>query len=376
MAISLKEAFALNGTPDLTSFVELQQQCKNRSYFTYANPINKLSSWEGYYYITDDYNIELAIADTVVPASGGTVEIHYIIRQTTSNGDVALSGVTPTVVTEFGSVTSVSTTDSGGGGVAVITVGSLGTKYYPASDYEVKVLYNGKFNTISFKVAENYYPSTANVSINTNIPTSALSNGSFVADLDSSNNYFAISVYGTGNFASGSTANASGIRVSNVSIPSTASWITWSSSDPYMAYIADNSGSTSRTATVTITGGVTFGNGVWIETSKTITITQEAAVAQYFRATIPVNNTGSWLFTLKSPDSSMIVNQTNLFGSASGSKTVFDLPSHWIDAMANITTYSSWVVVAENGSVSYSTTLYDSMVTHLINGGSIELSLG
>ena len=44
MAITLKQAFALNGTPDLTSFNDLQKQCKNTDYFTDSNPINKLSS--------------------------------------------------------------------------------------------------------------------------------------------------------------------------------------------------------------------------------------------------------------------------------------------------------------------------------------------
>ena len=44
MAITLKDAFALNGTPDLTSFKDLQDQCKNPSYFTSSKPINYLSS--------------------------------------------------------------------------------------------------------------------------------------------------------------------------------------------------------------------------------------------------------------------------------------------------------------------------------------------
>lgn len=48
MAITLKQAMALNGTPDINSFLELQSSCKNLSYFNEEKPINYLSSWEGY----------------------------------------------------------------------------------------------------------------------------------------------------------------------------------------------------------------------------------------------------------------------------------------------------------------------------------------
>lgn len=44
MAIKLTDAFALNGTSDLTSFKSLQDQCKNTEFFSEDKPINFLSS--------------------------------------------------------------------------------------------------------------------------------------------------------------------------------------------------------------------------------------------------------------------------------------------------------------------------------------------
>ena len=65
MAITLKQAFALNGTPDLDSFKDLQEQCKNTDYFSDSKPINHLSSWEGYYYGTG-YTINVSLSKTSV----------------------------------------------------------------------------------------------------------------------------------------------------------------------------------------------------------------------------------------------------------------------------------------------------------------------
>lgn len=43
MSISLQEACVLNGTSEITSFIDLQNNCNNPDYF-YDKPINKLSS--------------------------------------------------------------------------------------------------------------------------------------------------------------------------------------------------------------------------------------------------------------------------------------------------------------------------------------------
>lgn len=121
MAITLKQAFALNGTPDLTSFKDLQGQCKNTDYFTDSNPINKLSSWEGYWYGTG-YDLSISLSSTSVAATGGTITVTYTIKEHRSTGDVLVSGVKPTVTSTLGTVSNITTTNTNGVGTATITI--------------------------------------------------------------------------------------------------------------------------------------------------------------------------------------------------------------------------------------------------------------
>lgn len=121
MAITLKQAFALNGTPDLDSFNDLQEQCKNTSYFSDSKPINHLSSWEGYWYGAG-YDLSISLSSTSVAATGGTITVTYTIKEHRSNGDVLVSGVKPAVTSTLGTVSNITTTNTSGVGTATITI--------------------------------------------------------------------------------------------------------------------------------------------------------------------------------------------------------------------------------------------------------------
>lgn len=155
MAITLKQAFALNGSTDLTSFNDLQEQCKNPDYFTDSNPINKLSSWEGYWYGTGDYKISLSASATSVAASGGSATITYTIKQVTSTGEIALSGVKPTITSSLGTAGTPTTTNASGQGTCTITLSSLGCTVKPETTITVTGSYNGASASTTFKQAAN-----------------------------------------------------------------------------------------------------------------------------------------------------------------------------------------------------------------------------
>lgn len=121
MAITLKQAFALNGTPDLDSFNDLQEQCKNTDYFSDSKPINHLSSWEGYWYVAG-YDLSISLSSTSVAATGGTITVTYTIKEHRSTGDVLVSGVKPTVTSTLGTVSNITTTNTSGVGTATITI--------------------------------------------------------------------------------------------------------------------------------------------------------------------------------------------------------------------------------------------------------------
>lgn len=121
MAITLKQAFALNGTPDLDSFNDLQEQCKNTDYFSDSKPINHLSSWEGYWYGAG-YDLSISLSSTSVAATGGAITVTYTIKEHRSTGDVLVSGVKPTVTSTLGTVSNITTTNTSGVGTATITI--------------------------------------------------------------------------------------------------------------------------------------------------------------------------------------------------------------------------------------------------------------
>lgn len=162
MAITLKQAFALNGTPDLTSFKDLQEQVKNPNYFNDNNPINHLSSWDGYYY-SSGYNIASSLSTSSVAASGGEITVTYTIKQSVSSGEVVVSGVTPTVTSTIGTVSNITATNSSGVGTAKVTVGSLGSTVKSETTGTISVTYSGSSKDVTFKRGANaanaYYKS-------------------------------------------------------------------------------------------------------------------------------------------------------------------------------------------------------------------------
>lgn len=168
MAISLKDAMALNGTPNLTSFVELQNQCKNKSFFTSAKPINYLSSWDGYY-ASNTYTVSLSLSPTSIPASGGTITATYTIKK---NGS-ALSGVKPSVSSTIGTVGTIGSTNSSGVGKVTITVASLGTTITSKTTGTVKAIYEGTSGSATFERAANSIASYGNPSFTITYPTAA-----------------------------------------------------------------------------------------------------------------------------------------------------------------------------------------------------------
>lgn len=199
MAITLKQAFALNGTPDLTSFKDLQEQCKNTDYFTDSNPINKLSSWEGYWYGTGDYKISLSASTASVAASGGSVTITYTIKQVTSTGDTALSGVKPTITSSLGTVGTLTSTNASGQGTCTITLSSLGCTVKPETTITVTGSYNGASSSATFKQAEN-----SKTTVAWNNPTiSTFSYGNIAACSTSATPSISYSQTGTQSYTSG-----------------------------------------------------------------------------------------------------------------------------------------------------------------------------
>jgi hypothetical protein len=166
MAITLKEAFALNDTPTLTKFSELQAQCKNTSYFTSSNPINYLSSWEGFYYGSSSYEISsLTASVSTIPASGGSFTITYTINNINSNGSkTPASGVTPTISTTKGSSSSITSTNSNGVGTAVVTIPTLGSQESSSTTINIHVYFTGCSKSIQIIQNENIIISETAVS--------------------------------------------------------------------------------------------------------------------------------------------------------------------------------------------------------------------
>ena len=145
MAITLKRAFALNDTPDLTSFVELKNQCKNTSYFTSQNPINNLSSWEGYYYYIG-YNISSEASETSLPYTGGTITITYTITRLTSDDrSIYISGATPNITSLIGTIGNIVSTNDNGVGSFTVTIGQT----IDARDELISISYEGETYNIS-----------------------------------------------------------------------------------------------------------------------------------------------------------------------------------------------------------------------------------
>lgn len=158
MAITLKQAFALNGTPDLDSFNDLIEQCKNTDYFSDSKPINHLSSWEGYWY-SSGYIINVSLSKTSVSAAEETITATYTIKQNKSTGDVAVSGVKPAVTNSLGSVSDITSTNSSGVGTCKIKINSRGTTIGNERTGSVLVAYEGSSKTVNYKQAGNYVTS-------------------------------------------------------------------------------------------------------------------------------------------------------------------------------------------------------------------------
>lgn len=254
MAITLKQAFALNGTPDLTSFKDLQEQCKNTDYFTDSNPINKLSSWEGYWYGTGDYKISLSASTTSVAASGGSVTITYTIKQVTSTGDTALSGVKPTITSSLGTAGTPTATNASGQGTCTITLSSLGCAVKPETTITVTGSYNGASSSATFKQAANNKTTVA-----WNNPTiSTFSYGNIAAGSTSATPSISYSQTGSQSYTSGTCTTTvtqnSGATISYsettahsaATVNSSTGVVTWTSN-------AQNTSSRSVGITVTVT---------------------------------------------------------------------------------------------------------------------------
>lgn len=257
MAITLKQAFALNGSTDLTSFNDLQEQCKNTDYFTDSNPINKLSSWEGYWYGTGDYKISLSASTTSVAASGGSVTITYTIKQVTSTGDIVLSGVKPTITSSLGTAGTPTATNASGQGTCTITLSSLGCTVKSETTITVTGLYNGASSSTTFKQAANNKTTVA-----WNNPTiSTFSYGNIAACSTSATPSISYSQTGTQSYTSGTCTTTvtinSGATISYsettahsaASVNSTSGVVTWSTNGKN-----SSSRSVGITATVTMNG--------------------------------------------------------------------------------------------------------------------------
>ena len=270
MAITLKQAFALNGTPDLTSFKDLQEQCKNTDYFTDSNPINKLSSWEGYWYGTGDYKISLSASTTSVAASGGSVTITYTIKQVTSTGETALSGVKPTITSSLGTVGTLASTNTSGQGTCTITLSSLGCTVKSETTITVTGSYNGASSSATFKQAANNKTTVA-----WNNPTiSTFSYGNIAACSTSATPSISYSQTGTQSYTSGTctttvTQNSEAtISYSETTAHSAASV---NSSTGVVTWSANGKNSSSRSVGITATVSM---NGKSV--TKSATSTQNA----------------------------------------------------------------------------------------------------
>ena len=122
MAITLKGAASLNGTPEITCFVTLQNACKNPGYFSSSKPINKLSSWEGYSYTSEvSYSIYISLSNDNPDCFAGSVTATiktYVNRKNSSggwSGEVLYDGNLPSISESCGwlSVGAVSRSSTG-----------------------------------------------------------------------------------------------------------------------------------------------------------------------------------------------------------------------------------------------------------------------
>lgn len=252
MATSLTQIIASSEDPSVKSFLAVQSNCSNQAYFTTDRPIERMSSWEGYYYAFD-----VKLDKTSIGAGGGTINVTYTTQR------AARSGKTPTITTTLGTVSNITATDSTGKGTAVITVPSRATTSGDARTGTITVTCDGATGTATFTQAHNNPTTLTQFTVDSVAPTSksvTAASGSFTLSW----RQLKRTQY---TWPSGSPATYSDWVVeANAGISSVTSNQTWvtvgtktnSDADGYnsitISYGANQS-SSSRSATITITNG-------------------------------------------------------------------------------------------------------------------------
>lgn len=281
MAITLKQAFDLNGTPDLDSFNDLQEQCKNTDYFSNSKPINHLSSWEGYWYGTG-YTINVSLSKTSVSAAEETITATYTIKQNTSTGDVVVSGVKPTVTNSLGSVSDITSTNSSGVGTCKIKVNSRGTTIGNERAGSVLVAYEGSSKTVNYNQAGNYVTKlvlSSNGAMSFSYPTASAAGETISANVSGGWTR-------TFTFTSGATSNSS----------PNSTYITSTSSKSFSGSASGNFAKpNSSTGSIVVTGKGASASGVTSGSVVTRTYTQTITHTSAYSAGGTVSSTGGVL---------------------------------------------------------------------------------